>query len=762
MSERGLKGAFLAFVIVVVGLFWVMTFKEDKLRLNVAYQPLKNRESDVTVEDSRSWWVREGRPAGDVLVGPVYARKKGSYTLEIPVKVSAAGSGVRIEADGILMPDNTIVKTVLPFTEFRPGEDLFRTEFTVPDDCRELRLIVSYGGSGECGVWSAHYESRGLYYRDAAFLAVIIGSVLLFAVMVRKKRGWRISFFRGDTGAFSPFGVMSVCILSGFIASLDLTGKPIYRGADLQFHLERLIGLAEALKWGQFPVRMQPFWHFDGGYPVSVFYPDILLYPAAVLLCLGMSEYYALCLTVYVMNVMTAYIGYRSYTRLLGDEQRGMMASVLYTCAMWRLIILYQGFGLGALLSMMFFPMVLSGVYEVLWGEEERWPVLAFGMTGVLSGHILSATHAVLLCLICAFGGFRQLLCKNRAFAVLRAIGMTTLLNLWFIVPFLTLVGNNINMVRSGTDIRQTMVFLPQMFQWIVNTAGRENLYGNETAGEMPLTLGIVLGIGLILYLAVRIHDRKPVLVGDLSVLLTAVALWISSEFFPWEFIHRVPLIGTFLLQGEFSWRYYSIAAVALPITAAIAFSRLMEGRVSRGVSILLVMIAAILNAAPFLDSVPQNYEAFFLDKYRYEFDFINHTENRDYLYYGMSKQEILDLSRTADAEGADVTRISRRGVDLDVMFTKPAGEARVVLPVFSYPVYRVTVQGKTAATEETEHHRIMVRLPEEAAADGMIRVRFREPLLWRVSEIISLLSVLALLLWLRRRSAQGFRFDKK
>ena len=59
-------------------------------------------------------------------------------------------------------------------------------------------------------------------------------------------------------------------------------------------------------------------------------------------------------------------------------------ASVLYTLCIYRMGNLYTRATLGESLAMIFFPMVLLGLYEVLRRDEKRWPLLALGMTLVI------------------------------------------------------------------------------------------------------------------------------------------------------------------------------------------------------------------------------------------------------------------------------------------------------------------------------------------------------------------------------------------
>ena len=83
---------------------------------------------------------------------------------------------------------------------------------------------------------------------------------------------------------------------------------------------------------------------------------------------------------------------------------------------------------------------------------------------------------------------------------------------------------------------------------------------------------------------------------------------------------------------------------------------------------------------------------------------------------------------------------------------------ARVTLPIFNYPNYHA-VDAKTGtefAIKTGDNKRVSVVLP--AGYDGTFTVRYREPLSWRASEIISAAAALgmaALLIMTRRKKAR-------
>ena len=62
-----------------------------------------------------------------------------------------------------------------------------------------------------------------------------------------------------------------------FFSSFMLFYRKIYFGDDIFYHLRRIAFLAEGLKTGQFPVKIQSGWDKDYGYAVGVGYGDVFL-----------------------------------------------------------------------------------------------------------------------------------------------------------------------------------------------------------------------------------------------------------------------------------------------------------------------------------------------------------------------------------------------------------------------------------------------------------------------------------------------------
>ncbi len=86
---------------------------------------------------------------------------------------------------------------------------------------------------------------------------------------------------------------------------------------------------------------------------------------------------------------------------------------------------------------MTFLPVVIAGFYQVLVGDKKKWTWLVLGFTGLMESHVLSTATMAVIFAACCLVFVRELFREKRWLDLLKAAGLTVLLNLWFLVPFL-------------------------------------------------------------------------------------------------------------------------------------------------------------------------------------------------------------------------------------------------------------------------------------------------------------------------------------
>ena len=234
-------------------------------------------------------------------------------------------------------------------------------------------------------------------------------------------------------------------------ACLPLFTDKLFDAHDISYHLNRIEGIAAALRGGQFPVRIHPNILNDYGYANSIFYPELFLYLPGALRALGVNLNICYKILIAALNAGTVGIAYYSFRRLFKSQYAAYLGTVLYGLSLYRLLCIYVRGAIGEVLAMMFLPLAALGLYEIFFGNPHKWYYLAIAFIGILQSHIITAQLTLYVCLFAALIAFSKLIehkCR-RLLAAVKAAVLTILVNLWFLVPFF-------DFVRMGVKITST------------------------------------------------------------------------------------------------------------------------------------------------------------------------------------------------------------------------------------------------------------------------------------------------------------------
>lgn len=287
--------------------------------------------------------------------------------------------------------------------------------FNLTDSTPDLYL-ASENPEDIVGV-TVHKAGAGMFSADLCAYAALVGAVLTVLLT--------LSWDKTERGRKNRRDAMILVCAAAF-ACMPLLWRGVYDGHDLLFHLNRIEGIASGLRNGQFPVRIHSSTLLGYGYAAPEFYPELFLYFPAALRNLGVSLSASVRVFEACINLATALACYLCVRSLMRSRRAAVGASVLYTLCIYRLVNLYTRATLGESLAMIFFPIVLLGLYEVLRRDEKRWPLLALGMTGVCMSHLLSTLFCAAFCALAAVLSVKKLFAeKRRILAILLAAGVT-------------------------------------------------------------------------------------------------------------------------------------------------------------------------------------------------------------------------------------------------------------------------------------------------------------------------------------------------
>lgn len=168
------------------------------------------------------------------------------------------------------------------------------------------------------------------------------------------------------------------------------SANDIYFNSDGYFHFQRFLSVCNSLKDGVF----MPYMNYDEmlgfGYPVSLFYPDILYYPFALLTLLNVSSALAFKLFVAIAYITSAFSMYIILNKISKDTDNiNIVIALLYAFNYFQ----YKHFVGGRfaeLTASIFIPLVIYGIYIII-KEQKEWWYLVIGMSGLIYSHLLSA-----------------------------------------------------------------------------------------------------------------------------------------------------------------------------------------------------------------------------------------------------------------------------------------------------------------------------------------------------------------------------------
>ena len=535
-------------------------------------------------------------------------------------------------------------------------------------------------------------------------------------------------------------------------------------GDDIHFHLSRIDAIAQGLKAGQLPVRIYSQAKNGYGYAPSLFYGELCLYFPAVLRTLGVSVQLSYHLYVLAVQMLTAGIAFYSFRQMFSHNKTALLGSVLYLLNPYRLQNLYWRAAVGEYTAMAFLPLIPAALC-LLYGKKEPTKkqagvactemVIAFGM--LLQTHMISLEIMVLATAVFCLFHLRRTFSRCVLFVWLKSVAIVLLLNLWFLLPFLEIMGSGIyggmyggTTMNAGRMIQRSGYAIPKVLTW--NTHGRN--------------IGIELIIGCMVFLWAWIgHDEeiphREQKIGLWSTGIGLAACWASTNTFPWGLVGALPgKISGILLAIQFPWRYLTLAAILLTLATLCAVSLLRPKKLARPLAVLLLSASLLGVGFFYREYLPSESGEYVGDSG--ELIYVDHLVTNvawyyDKLYLPIGAKETRDgFVIEKKATTAEVEQIEKTENGVILQYTAGMGEDGIIeLPLLYYPVYGIKEGAGTLF--KTENGMLGIQVPADSS--GTIRVAVQEPLHWRLAELVSAVTVLV---WIgsmkkkRRKTLQG------
>ena len=547
--------------------------------------------------------------------------------------------------------------------------------------------------------------------------------------------------------------ILEFLVLAGAVmalCALPLANRDLAAGHDCLFHMLRIEGLAQALREGSaLPVRVYSLLLGGYGYACGLFYPDLFLYPFAVLRAFVTGPeitFKLLLLSCCALQCLTGYLAGRGITK---SHTGGLVLMVSYSLCQYHLANLFIRSAVGEAQAMIFLPLAVWGLWNLTEEGFSRPWILGLGFFGLLMTHTISLA----LCGLLAVGWVLARLPRVLKGPILFKGALTTLavlaLGCYYWLPMLEQF--------AADRFKATTDPLTNLWENRQSLAGIFSLTGYQGLGLGVLALA-VLGV---LALCRRPGSRPARVFWLLGVGFSLIQLWGGV----WKLLDATPLTSI-----QFPWRLNQLGQFFFCLCAAWMLggrekSAPPQGRrkARRAAALGAVTLLSAANLALLWPSLPElcNYGD-------------NYFENRGETFYLVGQEWVPD--------GVDIYEFAAEPA---AQYTTPDGQTHQgeYLPgggfalwcegEGAYGVPKLWYKGYTAVLTPEEggealpvplHKdgagRVELQVPQGYPA-GQVTVAYTGTDLQRISQWVSLAAALALAggalgFWARGRKKGG------
>lgn len=762
-EEISLKAKIL--YVALSALLIVLLWLGDEGKQPIAYDGIElqhsmgliNTENALVIKNATGLIDSEDmRTLGDIYAGyssvastPVYVMNRGSYTVSMSYSAEQKDSVLELWEQ-----DNKIAAWAM-----EPSQRELTADFTLSKDAKELQFRINYSGNGTLTLKKFSITPYTLFYTDTYFLIAVF-LLLNLAVWLYLKSGRRMS---GEQ-------LVDICVVLGaaLLATTPMMQTYLYNADDLCYHLARLEGLKDGILDGQvIPVNILPEGLQNNGY-MNAMYPYLFLYIGAFLRICRVSLAFSYKTLVFLANVGSAVCAYVAVKSMVKSRRSVYLAVVLYTLMPYRFTNILSRGDLGETLALVFWPMVIAGLYHIVMGERKKWYYLVIGFTGALQSHILSVVYVAAVCVITVLLYCVRIWKERRYLEVFKAAGLTILLNAWYVVPFLYYYFNE----ELDKEVLRWSGYYEQSIN-LSNMTQSISLY-NKQYFSLGLALLGCVGIGVV-YLLCEKRGRVSETDGFVLYLLTlgGIFVFLTTGYFPSRALMSNGLFYNIATMLQFPWRFLGPASACFLFVGAFCLAKSEFLKPYRNVAaamlvglnlLIIVTVPTDNNHVPYQDAqsvASKGHETKLVTSvglfYPHEWRLLGATDDK------LTASVVL-----SDFSEVSVHDFKKEGTKAAVSYTARSKDAFIELPLQNYLGYRAQDElGQPVKIEQGEGGRMRFFVNGDGA-EHRIYVRYGPVPAFVIADVVSALTVLYCLYrgWIYRwfplrRQAKGEEFTE-
>lgn len=342
--------------------------------------------------------------------------------------------------------------------------------------------------------------------------------------------------------------VLSFFLVSILLSSFLVKGDVFYFAIDYPFHFNRVLGVAEALKQGEF-FNTIDFNMLGGlGYLNPIFYCNIFLYPFAILKILGLSNVSIITCMIFFTYFLSQLLSFFSAKSYFKNNLDSLIFTLIFTFSSYHLFDISHRGAIGELFGLMMLPIPLFAFLNILFKNDyKKWWVLSLGLLSVFINHNITTLLLILLFIILyILNIYKNKNWKEITITFIKSGIFFTITSLFYTIPMLfSSMSQEFNVaVNPAFNLSYTPNipgYLP-FNEFLLNS-----IFNNPIGFHIGLVGIFSILFGLIRFKKLNKMSKQFLII----IIITILSMYL--------FMDTGILDNTFLNIIQFSWRFYII-----------------------------------------------------------------------------------------------------------------------------------------------------------------------------------------------------------
>lgn len=538
---------------------------------------------------------------------------------------------------------------------------------------------------------------------------------------------------------------------------VTVTGYPYLKNglsghySDLMYHLLRIESVKDAIMVGEYPAKIYSMFFNGYGYGSPMFYPDIFLLFPAILRVLGISPILTWKIFALSITCVATCTTYLSFKYICKRWDYALAGTFLLMLSQFYLADLLNRVGISEYIAYIFIPVLIAGIYDYFVYQGKKMWLMGIAFVGLLLSHTIMTFIGLVICFV--IFAFMLIFSRKRKeyFSIEKLkklcfiAGCTLLSVCYYLIPmFEQMVSNELQYAtpwaRVGEFVQPiSTLFLPTGYFHMIAYVGI----------GMPILS--VLGLRFLISLP---QDKWT----DIFFFGGIVLFAMTTKLFPWKLFNN-----TIVNSIQFPYRLYPYALCFLVLGIILVLCEL--SCVKSSVYIVVFVIATSIvfgvwqNSALAIEPETLNIDEDYL------IERSNIVGAGEWLPVDV-KEDVRTLQTTNFVINKDSNaEIKWNKEETGYSFSVETIDAEYEVPLIYYKGYQailVTEGGEEYSLELTKSDESLIEIHNDTQKSGTVYVWYKGTVLQKVSECISLVTVVSIIAWCIYNSTKVKRLKKR